>query len=100
MSLNVTTCVGCGQADNHPKDHVLVGGHWGSWHHDCGAVVDPPASQACVWLAKHKGDLKGDRWCEQIASLHTEIPADQLHLQAHEWDVVESHRDGARPNAN
>jgi hypothetical protein len=43
----VTTCVGCGQVDDHPK-HVTVvndGQHTDvRWHHDCHAAANPPCS--------------------------------------------------------
>jgi hypothetical protein len=94
--LPVRPCFVCGQFDDHPRDVVaLPDGSTAFAHHDCHASLDPPCP-SCSWLVQHKGDLVGDEWRGHVESLHAELSDEQLDLQPHERDVVESHRDGGR----
>uniref|UniRef100_UPI003F4935B8 hypothetical protein n=1 Tax=Pseudonocardia sp. CA-138482 TaxID=3240023 RepID=UPI003F4935B8 len=97
MALIVSTCVLCGQTDDHPKDVVAMPGDLTArYHHDCHAAAEPPC-ESCRWLVAHKGDLKGTDWREQIGSLHAAMPGEHLELHPHERAVVDSHLGGTRP---
>lgn len=61
----VLTCLGCGQADDHPKHiHGLLDGSDAVWHHDCHAR----SSAACAICAAvvASSTAKGDELREHI----------------------------------
>lgn len=97
MALLVTSCVACGQTDDHPKDVVcMAGDKVARYHHDCHALMEPPCP-SCSWLVQHKGDLRGQDWREQVLAVHEVIPPEQLELRPHERDVVRTRVNGNRP---
>jgi hypothetical protein len=93
MANPIRPCIGCGQSDDAPRDHVVVGDKSVFWHHDCHAAVDPPCP-SCEWLVKHKGSLKGDDWRSHVIALHAELSQEQREQAPWDRDVVKSHLNG------
>lgn len=57
----LTTCLGCGQEDDHPKDNVYVGGDkpWVHWHMDCHARA---GCEDCAHSTRNQGDARGEEF--------------------------------------
>jgi hypothetical protein len=56
----MTTCIGCGATDDHPKDAVLLpDGTWVDWHMDCHARAGCPG---CQHQTRNKGTARGDEF--------------------------------------
>jgi len=59
--MNVTTCIGCGQTDDHPKHVVVVNAAHDSvaWHMDCHAHAST-ACEVCDAQTALAAGAKGD----------------------------------------
>lgn len=65
--MHVSTCVGCAQADDHPKHIVDTAGHNAVWHHDCHAAAGCHVCQHL--LADAPEGVKGEALREHLMSL-------------------------------
>jgi hypothetical protein len=74
-SLVVTTCLGCGQRDDHPKHQIVINAEHESvhWHMDCHSRVDP-ACELCAAQTATAEDKIGAELREHL-----------LHPTTHEW---------------
>lgn len=65
MALAQSTCLGCGQNDDHPKHLVgLQDGSTAAWHMDCHARATDCAT--CSANVADKGDVKGSDFRKHI----------------------------------
>lgn len=66
MALLVSTCMGCGQTDDHPKHQMgLADGSTSYWHMDCHARSGD-GCPTCETNVAEKGDLKGADFRQHI----------------------------------
>ncbi len=71
-SLVATTCLGCGQRDDHPKHQVVINAEHESvhWHMDCHSRVDPPC-ELCAAQTATAEDKIGAELREHLLSVET-----------------------------
>lgn len=79
MTNPVDPCVGCGQNDDHPKDHVYTQDPehpWVSWHMDCHANVGcKTCREALESLPGYEAGVIGDEFRSLlVARMSAQLP--------------------------